>query len=249
MIWSMINICLKFLYMIQHEHWQYADNITLVWNIVIHIWRAWIVFDNMQRAEASELIRLMTSSRAVCSREEHGTDKCQNISPILSTYWHCSMFKNNLAVLAFGLHCIISSEISSYDNQSQFMAISHHIRPWTVGNSVWFSNIIDIPSKTPNVNGHHWLLIYWITSQLLLTGWQLVRESQSSINITFFLLTITKIILIIIVIILILGLHLRESQSSINIPVFLLTNKKIIIIAIFILSSSSTIIIIKSITK
>ena len=91
----------------EHEHWQYADNITLVWNIVIHIWRAWIVFDNidnMQRAEASELIRLMTSSRAVCSREEHGTDKCQNISPILSTYWHCSMFKNNLAVLAFGLN-------------------------------------------------------------------------------------------------------------------------------------------------
>ena len=113
--------------------------------------------DNMQRAEASELIRLMTSSRAVCSREEHGTDKCQNISPILSTYWHCIMLKNNLAVLAFGLnrnrglkshnmillfferfnvwrsqkrplfclHCIISSEISSYDNQSQFMAISH----------------------------------------------------------------------------------------------------------------------------
>ena len=104
MIWSMINICLKFLYMIQHEHWQYADNITLVWNIVIHNWRAWIVFDNMQRAEASELIRLMTSSRAVCSREEHGTDKCQNISPILSTYWHCFMFKNNLAVLAFGLN-------------------------------------------------------------------------------------------------------------------------------------------------
>ena len=100
MIWSMINICLKFLYMIQHEHWQYADNITLVWNIVIHIWSAWIVFDNMQRAEASELIRLMASSRAVCSREEHGTDKCQNISPILSTYWHCSLFKNNLAVLA-----------------------------------------------------------------------------------------------------------------------------------------------------
>ena len=60
--------------------------------------------DNMQRAEASELIRLMTSSRAVCSREEHGTDKCQNISPILSTYWHCIMFKNNLAVLAFGLN-------------------------------------------------------------------------------------------------------------------------------------------------
>ena len=131
--------------------------------------------DNMQRAEASELIRLMTSSRAVCSREEHGTDKCQNISPILSTYWHCSMFKNNLAVLAFGLnrnrglkshnmillfflrdltnawrsqkrplfclHCIISSEISSYDNQSQFMAISHHIRPWTVGNCVCFSEL------------------------------------------------------------------------------------------------------------
>ena len=91
----------------EHEHWQYADNITLVWNIVIHIWRAWIVFDNidnMQRAEASELIRLMTSSRAVCSREEHGTDKCQNISPILSTYWHCIMLKNNLAVLAFGLN-------------------------------------------------------------------------------------------------------------------------------------------------
>ena len=102
------------------------------------------------------------------------------------------------------------------------------------------SNIIDILSKTPNVNGHHWLLIYWITSQLLLTGWQLVWESQSSIYITFFLLTITKIILIIIVIILILGHHLRESQSSINIPVFLLTNKKIIIIAIFLLSSSST---------
>ena len=54
----------------------------------------------MQRAEASELIRLMTSSRAVCSEEEHGRDKCQKISPILSTYWHCSMFKNNLAVLA-----------------------------------------------------------------------------------------------------------------------------------------------------
>ena len=131
--------------------------------------------DNMQRAEASELIRLMTSSRAVCSREEHGTDKCQNISPILSTYWHCIMLKNNLAVLAFGLnrnrglkshnmillfflrdltnawrsqkrplfclHCIISSEISSYDNQSQFMAISHHIRPWTVGNCVCFSEL------------------------------------------------------------------------------------------------------------
>ena len=165
MIWSMINICLKFLYMIQHKHWQYADNITLVWNIVIHIWRAWIVFDNidnMQRAEASELIRLMTSSRAVCSREEHGTDKCQNISPILSTYWYCFMFKNNLAVLAFGLNrnrglkshnmillflrdltnawrfqkrpifcllCVISSEISSYGNKSQSMAISYHIGP------------------------------------------------------------------------------------------------------------------------
>ena len=91
----------------EHEHWQYADNITLVWNIVSHIWRAWIVFDNidnMQRAEASELIRLMTSSRAVCSREEHGTDKCQNISPLLPTYWHCIMFKNNFAVLAFGLN-------------------------------------------------------------------------------------------------------------------------------------------------
>ena len=163
MIWSMINIC-KFLYMIseEHEHWQYADNITLVWNIVIHIWRAWIVFDNMQRAAASELIRLMTSSRAVCSREEHGTDKCQNISPILSTYWYCFMFKNNLAVLAFGLNrnrglkshnmillflrdltnawrfqkrpifcllCVISSEISSYGNKSQSMAISYHIGP------------------------------------------------------------------------------------------------------------------------
>ena len=88
----------------EQEHWQYADNITLVWNIVIHIWKAWIVFDNidnMQRAEASELIRLMTSSRAVCSREEHGTDKCQNISPILSTYWHCIMLKKQSCCAVF----------------------------------------------------------------------------------------------------------------------------------------------------
>ena len=135
----------------EHEHWQYADNITLVWNIVIHIWRAWIVFDNMQRAAASELIRLMTSSRAVCSEEEHGTDKCQNISPILSTYWHCSMFIYNLGLKShnmillflrdltnawrfqkrpiFCLLCVISSEISSYGNKSQSMAISYHIGP------------------------------------------------------------------------------------------------------------------------